>query len=121
MKEALLNRGVPGDNCTCLYCLCKSVEVPFLFLVEDDELEVIIRRYLEYDKSEQGKDGITLENILAMPEFADVPMIPFIYKVFQDRSSKNLHPMQFVDMMSMLSSKTPDDLKYDCKLNRNDS
>ncbi|XP_053398356.1 uncharacterized protein LOC128556726 [Mercenaria mercenaria] len=71
------------------------------------EADQIIRRYSAMDSSSQGKDGITTEQCIMMPEFTGCVFAPDVIQYYRDSTTKKIHPKQFMKICTMLCRRTP--------------
>ncbi|KAL8563307.1 hypothetical protein ACOMHN_028830 [Nucella lapillus] len=70
-----------------------------------------MKRYAAYDSSADGEDGITLSDCLTMVEFTGNKFAPSIIEANLEEKTLRIHPDGFLRVLSLLSSKTPVEVK----------
>lgn len=91
-----------------------------LLSVTQKELGQLIKRYAAYDKSEKGHIGITLSDCLTIIEFCGNKFIASIIEAHLNESTHRIHLKSFIDLCTLLSSKTPVEAKKNCKCSVNE-
>ena len=86
------------------------------FPVTQKEVQLLLRRYAAYDHSERGMDGIMLADCLTMSEFTGNKFAASIIDAHLDENTRRIHPKSFLSILSVLSSKTPAEMKKNCKI-----
>ena len=76
---------------------------------------MLMKRYAAYDNSDRGVDGITLADCLTMSEFMGNKFAASIIEAHLDGNTQRIHPKAFLNVLSLLSSKTPAEVKKNCK------
>ena len=85
------------------------------FPVTQKEVQMLMKRYAAYDNSDRGIDGITLADCLTMSEFMGNKFAASIAEAHLDGNTHRIHPKAFLSVLSLLSSKTPAEVKKNCK------
>ncbi|XP_070190304.1 uncharacterized protein [Littorina saxatilis] len=70
-----------------------------------------MKRYSAYDSSYKGEEGITLADCLTMSEFTGNKFAASILEAHLDEGTQRIHPKTFFSVLSLLSSKTPAEVK----------
>ena len=76
-----------------------------LYLVDENDIRNLIKRYSVYDSSENGVDGIEYETVLTIPELSGHPLIARILNQFVDNETRRLNVERFLYLCAALSSK----------------
>ncbi|XP_013421789.1 uncharacterized protein LOC106181833 [Lingula anatina] len=76
------------------------------------ELAKLLKRYSHYDNSEKGDLGVSLEELLKIPELIGYSLIPAVAQLFVLDSGR-IYPEQFIYMFSVLNSRTTVEKKRD--------
>ena len=59
------------------------------------------------DMSPSGKNGVSVQECMSMPEFAGNKFAPDVIEMHKDPETKKVHPRNFVRIASLFSYKTP--------------
>lgn len=88
----------------------------FYSAVDERTLAKILKRYSDFDQSEKGANGLTLSNVLAIPEFVGFALVTYVAKIYMNKDNEKMFPQDFIYFISALSSKSSIEFKQDCKL-----
>ena len=91
-----------------------------MLTVTQKEIQILMRRYSAYDSSPGGEEGITLADCLTMIEFTGNKFAASVIEAHLDEETQRIHPTSFLSVLSLLSAKTPADVKKNCMLNEED-
>ncbi|XP_031567796.1 calcineurin subunit B-like [Actinia tenebrosa] len=69
------------------------------------EIIKILQRYTHYDTD--NFHSIPIKYFLDIPEVSTIPIMPKVAALFLDPATKGITPQNFVNLFSMLSSRTP--------------
>ncbi|XP_076467111.1 uncharacterized protein LOC143298208 isoform X2 [Babylonia areolata] len=70
-----------------------------------------MKRYAAYDSSAGGEEGVTLADCLTMTEFTGNKFAASVLEANLDEETQRIHPEGFLRVLSLLSSKTPEEVK----------
>ena len=67
------------------------------------------------DPSPSGKNGISVQDCIDMPEFTGNMFAPDVIGTLQNQDTKKIHGLEFLKICGMFSSRTPALTKKECK------
>ena len=83
--------------------------------VNYEEATLILKRYGKMDPSPGGKDGMSVQDCIDMPEFTGNMFAPDVIGSLQDPNTKRIHGKEFMKICAMFSPKLPALTKKECK------
>lgn len=90
----------------------------FLITVTEKEVVQLLQRYSTYDNSEKGLTGMSLADCLSLSEFSGDKCIAGIVEAHLNEKTRCIHPKSFLNVCSLLSSKTSTEAKKDCEFKK---
>ena len=83
--------------------------------VNHEETCLILKRYGTMDPSPSGKEGMSVQDCIDMPEFTGNVFAPDVIGSLQDPNTNRIHGKDFMKICTMFSLKTPAITKKECK------
>lgn len=72
---------------------------------DEKELKQLLQRYMNYDSSPSGEDGIPIEEVLGSPELSGSPYARRLAWSYLKDGTHRLHPESYLRLLSILSGR----------------